>query len=485
MRLIFISLLALFMSLMLVASGNAYLMSLIGVRLGMANTPPTEIGWIMTFYSIGFVIGSIFAQRLLIRVGHIRAFSTLASLAAMAALLYPFAEDFWVWSLLRIIGGFSVAGLFIAIESWFSAVASDNNRATLFSLYTIAAYSAAASGQVILGHSSGLQISTAFIIAGLLLIAAVIPLSASRLQSPPLETAEFMSLQRLWRKSALGLFSAFCGGLLIGSFYALVPLYATLSDIATDQISTLMSISVMSAMLFAWPIGWLCDRITRSKVLTATALVAALAALGASLFGSDQFVLLILSTSLFMAMIAAIYSIAVAITNDLIRSEERVAASSTLMLSYGLGSIAGPLLGSMLLGSFAPGSLFLGFVVILLMLVVFTLFRQVQKPPVPIEEQEQFIPAMPETQVIAEFDPRTEDLPDTAIEELFPDEVVEAVQGVNETDQPVNSIVESESLTEETLEPLEGLAEQKSEHSFDIHEEAIQAQAEETSSQKR
>jgi hypothetical protein len=121
---------------------------------------------------------------------------------------------------------------------------------------------------------------------------------------------------------------------------------------------------------------------------------------------------------------------------------------------------------------------------ILLILVVFTLFRQVQKPPVPIEEQEQFIPAMPETQVIAEFDPRTEDLPDTAIEELFPDEVVEAAQGVNETDQPVNSIVESDSLTDETLEPLEGLAEQKSEHSFDIHEEAIQAQAEETSSQK-
>jgi MFS family permease len=472
------------MSLMLVASGNAYLMSLIGVRLGMSNTPPTEIGWIMTFYSVGFVVGSIFAQRLLIRVGHIRAFSTLASLAAMAALLYPFADDFWVWSLLRVVGGFSVAGLFIAIESWFSAVASDNNRATLFSLYTIAAYSAAASGQVILGQSSGLPISTAFIIAGLLLIAAVIPLSASRLQSPPLETAEFMSLGRLWRKSALGLFSAFCGGLLIGSFYALVPLFATLSGIETDQIATLMSISVMSAMLFAWPIGWLCDRITRSKVLATTAMIAAAAALGASLFGSEQFVLLILSTSIFMAMIAAIYSIAVAITNDLIRSEERVAASSTLMLSYGLGSIAGPLLGSMLLGSFSPGSLFLGFVMILLILIVFTLFRQVQKPPVPIEEQEQFVPAMPETQVIAEFDPRTEDLPDTAIEELFPDEVVEAVQNTNETDQPVDSILESASVNDETLAPSDNLTEKGYEQSFDIHDEAIQAQAEENGQQK-
>jgi hypothetical protein len=185
-----------------------------------------------------------------------------------------------------------------------------------------------------------------------------------------------------------------------------------------------------------------------------------------------------------MAMIAAIYSIAVAITNDLIRSEERVAASSTLMLSYGLGSIAGPLLGSTLLGSFAPGSLFLGFLVILLILVIFTLFRQVQKPPVPIEEQEQFVPAMPETQVIAEFDPRTEDLPDTAIEELFPDEVVEAIQGGNEPAQTADSIIEHESLTDEILEPSDGQAKQESEHSFDIHEEAIQAQAEETSTPK-
>lgn len=476
MRLIVISLFALFISLMLVIAGNSYLMTLLGVRLAEVNTPPSEIGWIMTFYSIGFVAGTLFAPRLLIRVGHIRAFAALASLASIAALSYPFANDFWTWSVLRALGGMSVAGLFIAIESWFSAVASENNRATLFSLYTITAYSASAGGQVILASDASAGEATAFILAGLLLIFAVIPLSVSRLQSPPIEHAEFMTPQRLWRKSAVGVFSSFCGGLLISSFYALVPLYATLNGITKTDISSIMSVSVMSAMALAWPIGWICDRMTRSNVLIGVVLIAALACFLIAQF-SDQVQILLIASSLFMAMIAGIYSIAVAITNDRIRSEERVAASSTLYLSYGLGSIVGPLGGSYLLEAFIPAALFYGFLVLLILLAMFILLRQAQKPPVPVEEQEDFVPAMPETQVNSEFDPRTEDLPDTAIEELFPeaeDETSAIQHDESLLDSSPSVATKEESVINEVFETVEDISE-----TFSISESIKQASAEE------
>lgn len=421
MRLLLISLFSLFLSLILVITGNAYLLTLIGVQLGQQGTEPTTVGFIMVCYSIGFVAGAFFAPKLLLRVGHIRSFAALAALAAMASITYPLVDLLWFWALLRALGGFAVAALFVAIESWLSAVASNENRARLFALYQIAAYSAAAGGQLILEPGLTAGPNVAYSLGALLLMAAVIPLSISRMQSPPLEESTSMSLPRLWSITSLGLLTALCSGVLISGFYALVPLYATLTGISVDAIGGLMSISVISAMLLAWPIGWLCDRVERSRVLFACALIAAVAALLAAIGAQWEYAIRVLLLAILMSVIASIYSIAVALTNDLVAPEERIAASSTLMLSYGLGSVIGPLSGSWLMQVLAPSALFVGYGALLVLLAAYTFYRRAQQAPIPVEEQEHFIVAVPESQVASEFDPRTEDLDDIPIEELFPD----------------------------------------------------------------
>ncbi len=444
MRLLVISLFALFLSLMLVISGNSYLLTLTGVQLGSSGVSPTKVGYIMTGYAVGFVLGALYAPRLLLKVGHIRSFAALASLTSMAAISYPLTDNLIIWGILRVVGGFSVAGLFIAIESWFSAVASDQNRATLFALYQVAAYSASAGGQLMLdlGVSTGPNI--AFTLGGLLLMAAVIPLSISRMQSPPMENAQMMSPRRLWSRAALGLYGAFSGGILIGGFYALIPLFGTLTQRTNTEIGQLMSTSVLAAMLVAWPLGWLCDRVSRSNVLFGVSLTGLAMGIIAFLFSAQNAIVLIICCAVLMAGVAAVYSISVAITNDLVNTEERVGASSTLMLSYGIGSILGPLGGSWLMQTFMPEALFLGFAATLLLLAGFTRYRQIQIPPLSVEEQEHFVPAIPEAQINVEFDPRTEDLPDTPLEELFPEDMqqdIVAEADLSETSEaePANS----------------------------------------------
>lgn len=435
MRLILVSLFALFFSLTLIMSGNSYLLTLIGVQLGQKGIEPTSVGLVMVCYSIGFVAGAIWAPKLLLRVGHIRSFAALAAMAAMASITYPIVDSLWLWALLRGLGGLAVAALFIAIESWLSAVASNDNRARLFALYQIVTYSAAAGGQLILEPGMAAGPGVAYSFAALLLMAAVIPLSISRLQSPPLEESASMSLGRLWRITSLGLLTAFSSGILISSFYALVPLYATLTGVETSSIGSLMSISVISAMLFAWPIGWLCDRTERSRVLFFTALIAAAAAFAAALGNEWLYALRVAFLAVIMAIIASVYSIAVAITNDLVEPQDRVAAASTLMLSYGLGSIVGPLIGSWLMQAIAPSALFYGYALLLLLLGAFTFYRRQQQTPIPVEEQEHFIVAVPESQVASEFDPRTEDHEDIPIEELIRDVA---------TDSTINSEVSTD-----------------------------------------
>ena len=84
-----VSLSALIMSIVLLVSGNAFLMTLLGIRLSIEQVSPDVIGWVLVCYSIGFVLGTLYVHKIIGRVGHIRAFAVFAAIAAVAALLYP------------------------------------------------------------------------------------------------------------------------------------------------------------------------------------------------------------------------------------------------------------------------------------------------------------------------------------------------------------------------------------------------------------
>ncbi len=429
MRLLVISLLALFASLSLLIVGNSFLITLLGLRFSLLGIEPSTIGMVMVCYSAGFVVGSLYADRVVRRVGHIRAFAVFAAIAAMAALIYPLTYNVWYWGLLRGINGLTIAALFITIESWFSAVASNTNRSKIFSLYQIAAYSAAASGQLLIGDNNPINYAL-FTLAALFIIAGIIPLSLSRMHSPEVsETGERMSLLELVRLAPLGFIAAFTSGIFLGSFYSLVPLFASLTGLQSEQISIYMFASILAAMLFAWPIGWICDRVQRSYVLMLVSILAAATAAANALLVDSEFAWRLLALCLCMGLGSTVYSIGVAITNDMMDSSQIIAASSGLMLSYGIGSVCGPLLSSALMEHFHPAALFQTLAVALGAMALFTLYRQYRMPPLPVEAQEHFIPAIPDVHAIFEIDPRNDEFVDTPIEELFDTTAAEVESG--------------------------------------------------------
>lgn len=426
MRLIIISLAALFVSLMFVIGGNAYLLTYIGVRLGAEGVSPTQVGFVMVCYSVGFAIGSHWSTRFVATVGHIRTFAAFTALTAMASISYPLLDSVYFWALLRLVGGITAAGLYVIIESWFSAVATNNNRATLFALYQVAAYGSSALAQLTVGYSDPLG-SEPFTIAGLILLAAIIPLSLSRMQSPHIEQAPKSSLLALYREAPLGLTSAFVGGILLGAYYSLVPLFGSLTGMSISQVSQVMTASVLMALLLAWPVGWICDRVQRSKVLLVIVTLCSLLSVGVSMATEQSFMLRLVFSAVLLGLLTLINSLAVALTHDRIDSSARVAASSALMLCYGIGSIIGPVIGSMLMEEINPQAMFIGFAIGLVALALYVRYRQNQMPPMPVAAQEQYVASMPETQLSQEFDPRHEvEEENNTIEDIFPDEWVEA-----------------------------------------------------------
>jgi MFS family permease len=78
---------ALFLGIALMMLGNGLQGSLLGIRASLEGFPTTLTGVLMSGYFAGFLIGSVLAPRLVARVGHVRVFAALASLASSAILI--------------------------------------------------------------------------------------------------------------------------------------------------------------------------------------------------------------------------------------------------------------------------------------------------------------------------------------------------------------------------------------------------------------
>lgn len=402
------SLSALLLSIVLLVSGNAFLMTLLGIRLSIEQVSPDVIGWVLVCYSIGFVLGTLYVQRIIGRVGHIRAFAAFAAMAAVVALLYPMAVSALFWAVLRVLSGFSIAGVLVVIESWFSSRATSANRGSLFAVYQIVFYLSAAGGQLIVNVGDPANFMP-FSLAAVLLTLALIPLALTRMEAPVIEHTERMSVFKLARESFTGVAGALISGVMIGGFYALGPVYATLVGLDVAKVSTFMASAIVAAMLFAWPIGRVCDHFDRRRVMFVVSVTAASAALGVAVFGADQLALLTVLVGIFTGLSATLYPVAVAITNDRMDSNRIVSASATLLLSYGIGSVIGPIVMAELISRLGPAGLFYGNAAFLLVLAGITSYRISHTEDVPVSEQEHFVSAMPETSaVLPEIDPRNE-----------------------------------------------------------------------------
>ena len=68
--------------------GDGVQTTLLGVRASLEGFPTAVTGLIMSTFYLGFLAGALFAPRVVERVGHIRVFGALASMASAAVLIH-------------------------------------------------------------------------------------------------------------------------------------------------------------------------------------------------------------------------------------------------------------------------------------------------------------------------------------------------------------------------------------------------------------
>ena len=402
---IFSSVAALLVGMAIMSVGNGLLGTLLPLRLAQAGGTALTVGVVMAGYFLGLVLGVFTGYRLIIRVGHIRAFTAFMALFAATVLSHPFFIDGLFGFVLRVVQGICLAGLFMCAESWLNERAANEHRGQVFSLYMVVLYLGIVGGQLLLilpdpsgyGH---------YALTAILISLAAIPVAVSQITPPPIPQPSQFGIAALYAISPLSVVGCCAAGLILGAFYALAPYYTFRIGMDTAETAQFMASALFGGLLLQWPIGKLSDRFDRRSVIVGLgAAILVTGALFVTLSIWSAFSLIVVAP-LLGGVIFTLYPLCVAHANDHVARVDLMPTSAGLLMAYGVGAIAGPLVASGVMSLTGPLGLF-GYIAFMgLLTALYAIWRQGQRAAPPLEKQSDFQMVPRTTPIAMGLDPR-------------------------------------------------------------------------------
>lgn len=367
------------LGLFIISIGNGMLSSLTTLRLDSLGESATMVGVVSSAYFIGLTLGSIFNDRLIVRIGHIRAYSCFAALIATSILFQGLSADPWIWFGLRLINGWAMVGVFLVVESWLLMAADPKIRGRLLALYMIALYGAGLLGQANLGAIAVAGATEPFMIAAILASMSLLPIVMIPRATPLVEKAEPLMPMELLRVAPTGVIGCFGSGITIAAVYTLLPLYLQRIGLDITEVGHMMAAVIAGAMLLQYPVGRWSDHTDRQTVLIV---------LGVACAVLSVVILMLPSTSLWLPValfllgggVFAVYPVAVSHSADRAPTGAIVRMIQGLLLINSLGSAVSPMAISPLMTQLGEAGLFWAMAGLNVGLVALFVWRRGQRP---------------------------------------------------------------------------------------------------------
>lgn len=396
-------------ALLLIAGGLHGL--LLPIRGAIEGFSTTELGLIGTGWAVGFVLGCIVVPRIVRRVGHVRAYGVMASIAGVVILLNLLIISPWAWIGLRAFSGFCFAGAQMIVESWLNERATKENRGTVFSVYQMVNFGASTVGQLLLATAPA-EGFFFFVLGAIFYCLAILPSALSTAQTPrPLKTTK-LDLRSLFRNSPVAAVGCFLIGLVNGAFGTLGAVYGQKIGLPTAVIAFFMSAAVLGGAITQVPLGKLSDKVDRRYVLIGVSVAAIVMSLFIAFISPTQPTVIIIMIALFGGMIYPMYGLAVAHANDYTAPDDFVKVASGLLLMSGFGTMIGPIIGALTMEHLGPGGLFSFFSIVHVVLIAYTAYRLSRRPAardVPRDAFQSMPPLRNATPETIALDPRAEE----------------------------------------------------------------------------
>ena len=370
--------------------------TLVGLRASLEGFPTLLAGIMLAAYYLGYMAGSVMTPGLVNSVGHVRVFAALTSLASVLILLQGIFVAPWPWTLVRILSGFCFAGIYVVAESWLNGRVDNEHRGLLLSLYMLVCYAGLGLGQLLLNVADP-RSTVLFILVSILISIAMVPMALTSSSAPAISVPVRVNSRDLFRRSPLGVVGVAVAGAVSGCLFTLGALYADGEGFTTLEVSLFMAVAILAGCVTQLPIGRISDRMDRRKVVIAVCLLAALGAIGAWWLAE-------VSRLVFFAMVAAyggmsltLYSLSSAHVNDHVPADEKLGASSTLILVNGAGAFIAPIVVAAIM-QLIGNDVFLPLLAVMhVLLAVYALFRMGRRAPVAGEHKTPFVGTPPGT----------------------------------------------------------------------------------------
>jgi MFS family permease len=374
--------------------------TLLGVRAGIEGFSTFNTGIMMSGYFIGMFIGSMVAPILVNRVGHIRVFSALASLASISILFHGVYIDPWLWMAMRILTGISFAGFYVVTESWLNDRASNETRGKVLSIYMVIVTGSMGAGQFLLNMANPARIDL-FILISVVISFGLIPILLTAKPAPAFATSSRMSVLELYRASPLAVLGNCLTGMAHGTIFGLGAIYATVMLIDVKLISIFMACFLIGSLIAQWPVGYISDHVGRRGVMAALSLISIVCCVLAVVTAKDSLMFYLIIVALGGAAMP-MYSICIAYANDRLEPHQIVGASGSLVMVAGFGAMTGPILIAYFMELFNIEFYFWGIAAVFTVIFFFTLIRIGSRAGIAIEDQHSLV-AGPIGTPIAEF----------------------------------------------------------------------------------
>lgn len=409
---LFMSITALLASTSVLMVGSGLLGTLLSVRMTAEGFGAGITGVVMAAYFLGLMLGALGAGGAIRRAGHIRAFAAFAAVVTASTLLHALWVDPVFWSVLRIVCGFSFAGLYMVIESWLNERGQGAARGRLFSLYQIASYLGLGTGQFLLPLRP-VETPDLFVINAIFLALCLVPVAMTSSINPTPPARNRMALRAVLTGSPLGVLVCIGAGIVNGAAFALAPVFV-IAHAGVQSVSAFMGAMVLGGMLLQYPIGHLSDVFDR-RLLIALVNVALLGISAAVLWAAGKGVLVLATVgALYGGLTFTLYPLAVAHINDRVQADSFVGVAAALLFIWGLGAVVGPAAIGAFMGWFGPDGLLLCVGVAAAVMALATVLLRGEA--VPSHEQSTFVGMSRTTSAITALDPRQPDPMDAQLD---------------------------------------------------------------------
>lgn len=345
---------------------------LVAMSLTAQGVTETLIGVNAAMHALGVLCVAPMLPRWASRYGARRLIVLALVMTAILLALFPAMPSFWLWFPLRFGLGIAAEILFVLTETWVSELSTDATRGRIMAIYTAFLSLGFAGGPLILSFT-GLDGVLPFFIGSCVALAALAFISYRHIQAPVMQKTHNLNLLRYVRAAPIAMGTTGLNAGIETAGLSFLSLYAVRLGWTEQGGTHLITILMVGAILLQLPIGWICDKMDRFRLMVILSVL--------SIAGAFFWPLLLQAgwiayPALFLwgGVFVGIYTTMLAIIGSKFRGTDLVGIYAAMGLFWGAGALFGPTLAGLSMDIMIHGlpifvglacTLFLGFIFVI------------------------------------------------------------------------------------------------------------------------